>query len=129
MGVAKIRSMVELPSPRFIVIISLLGLASFSLACTLTSRAWVLAFWNLACFLAGVSHQHLPSFSLITGLLTSYICCALYLLHTETSSRVLESVFTVSTFLLLSLALWLLWATKDANEIEAFNYSAQECRT
>ena len=43
--------------------------------------------------------------------------------------RVLESVFTVSTFLLLSLALWLLWAIKDPNEIEAFDYSAQECRT
>ena len=130
-----IRMMVELPTPRLILILSLMGLASFSLACTLTSRwphliqkyrahglfpfgflpasnafkwssvnyrAWVFAFWNLACFLAGVSHQHLPrwagflhnitcklivSLSLITGLLASYLCCALYLLHTETSSR------------------------------------------
>ena len=32
------RRMVELPTPRLIVILSLLGLASFSLACTLTSR-------------------------------------------------------------------------------------------
>ena len=34
----------------------------------------------------------IPSFSLLTGLLASYICSALYLLHTETNSRSL-SVF------------------------------------
>ena len=37
-AIFEIRSMVELPSLRFIVILSLLGLASFFLACTLTSR-------------------------------------------------------------------------------------------
>ena len=32
----------------------------------------------------------MPSFSLLTGLLASYICSALYLLHTETNSRSLS---------------------------------------
>ena len=32
----------------------------------------------------------IPSFSLLTGLLASYICSALYLLHTETNSRSLS---------------------------------------
>ena len=37
-AIFEIRSMAELPSLRLIVILSLLGLASFSLGCTLTSR-------------------------------------------------------------------------------------------
>ena len=47
----------------------------------------------------------------------------------DTLIRVLENAFTVSTFLLLFFALWLLWATKDPHEVEAFDYSSQECRT
>ena len=38
-------------------------------------------------FLHNITCQLIVSLSLITGLLASYICCALYLLHTETSSR------------------------------------------
>ena len=162
------RRMVELPAPRLIVILSLLGLASFSLVCTLTSR-WAqfshffyLEFQSLgpvfpllsripelgASFLIFLSwipelgflpfgtlpasllvspintfqgeqhhflHEHvimlnimlnavvlikkrspICSLSLITGLLASYICCALYLLHTETSSR--WSLINISTY-------------------------------
>merc|ERR1711962_872984 len=121
-------TMASLPNVHLIALLVLLAAASLSLAYTLTSRAWVLAYWNLACFLAGVSHHHLPSFSLLTGLLASYICSALYLLHTETNSRWLENIFTASTIFLLSLSLWLLFATRDSEQVEAFDYSAQECR-
>ena len=134
-----IRMMVELPTPRLILILSLMGLASFSLTYTLTSRwshliqkyrARVFSFWILArfhclqmiiselqslgvcilescllpCrrlsptpskvsridpnpFLDDIKFKLIVSLSLITGLFASYLCCALYLLHTETSSR------------------------------------------
>ena len=98
--------------------------------------------------LINVSKWKIPSFSLLTGLLASYICSALYLLHTETNSRSLslfpknedlscavvnlirwlENIFTASTIFLLSLCLWLLFATRDSEQVEAFDYSAQECR-
>ena len=196
--------MVELPTPRLIVILSLLGLASFSLACTLTSRWSHLSnyraciAWNSEHDPNNHNHYHqftelgcLPFGTLPASLLASPIntfqgeqrqwpspllhdhqftasvlslACLppISVVHSTSSTqrlpqgdlhqqhphlnlqkldnqskiacadiviRVLESVFTVSTFLLLSLALWLLWATKDPHEVEAFDYSAQECRT
>ena len=95
--------------------------------------------------LINVSKWKIPSFSLLTGLLASYICSALYLFHSETNSRSLslfpktylaivnltrwlENIFTASTIFLLSLSLWLLFATRDSEQVEAFDYSAQECR-
>ena len=50
--------------------------SSLSWIWSVNYRAWVLAFWNLACFLAGVSHQHLPRWAAasITPSLSSWSC-------------------------------------------------------
>ena len=56
------------------------------------------------------------------------ICFAKTYLAVVNLIRWLENIFTASTIFLLSLSLWLLFATRDSEQVEAFDYSAQECR-
>ena len=72
--------------------------------------------------LINVSKWKIPSFSLLTGLLASYICSALYLLHTETNSR------SLSVLQRLILSTWIGgWRTSSRPPLSSYSPSHSGC--